>query len=330
MDKIKVNLSYLCYSTLLHDAEAFNVVKKNGEINMNYFYNEIIVHLYEKRWAQINQTKKYYHELLSQYLPPKKLDSIVNDISRSINENFNDFSKQYHSYSILIRPRKEYDLIFQTILENHLINDTISNYFRSIFIEYCSLSQDERELLLFENNVNTINKAISMKSQIKIVFNDQTILFSPYCITATKEKLYNFVIGRLEPSKIISLHLYKIKKILPLKESFSFSNEEINQFEAILSKGPQYFSDNYCSSCIEFTPTGLKKWKKIYLNRPLPCAIEGNRYYFDCNFEQQFQYFSRFGKDIKVIYPKSLIKALTKFHKEAYENLIEEKKKIVN
>lgn len=329
MDKIKVNLSYICYSTLLHDAEAFNIVKKNGEVNMNYFYNEVIIHLYEKRWTQINQTKKYYHELLSQYLPPKKLDEIINDISLSINENFNDFSKQYHSYSILIRPRKEYDLIFQTILENHLMNDTISNYFRSIFIEYCSLSQDERELLLFENNVNTINKAISNKSQIKIVINNQAVLFSPYCITATKEKLYNFVLGRLG-NKIISVHLYKIEKILPLKESFTFSNDEIKLFEDILNKGPQYFSDYYCSSCVEFTPLGLKKWKKIYLNRPIPYAIEGNKYYFDCNFDQQLQYFIRFGKDIKVLYPKSLIKALTKFHKDAYENLIDYKNKVTN
>lgn len=333
MDKIKVNLSYLCYSTLLHDAEAFGILKKNGEVNMNYFYNEVIVHLYEKRWNSINQIKKHYNDYLSKYLPEEKLDTIVNDITKSIYDNYNDLSKQYHANSILIRPRKEYEIIFETIIENHLSNDTISNYFRSLFLEYSSLNQDDRELLLFEKIVDDINKAITSNSKVKLKINDEYVIFAPYCISATKEKLYNFVIGSVKDrniKKIIPIHLYKIKQVLPLKESYFFSKQEIASIENMILQGPQYFINNYCSACIQLTYIGQKKWKKMYLNRPIPYLIEENKYFFECSFEQLFQYFIRFGKEVTVIYPNQLKNALIKFHQEAYLSLTNQIEEIKN
>ena len=46
-DKIKVNLSYRDYYSLLNDMEAFQYVKDNGELKQNQFLNQLVVNYYK-------------------------------------------------------------------------------------------------------------------------------------------------------------------------------------------------------------------------------------------------------------------------------------------
>lgn len=321
MDKIKVNLSYYVYSTIYNDAENFGIIKNNQEPNINLFCNMIIKSLYQERFNKVEQTRNKFKNKLINYLPQEELDDVLNDISKTIAETYNDFSNQYHDYFIMIRPKKEYEYIFDTIIENHLRNDTISNYFRSLFVEYTSYSQEDRELLIFKDLYLTLNKAIKNHNIIKIKINNNYKIFKPYQVVNTKEKLYNFLIGLETTSnnknRCLSLHLYKINQVLLTNDTFIFSNKEINALDQIILKGPQFSSSGFCECKVELTEKGLKKWKTIFMHRPIPTKIENNFIYFYSSCDQLFNYFSRFGKDVKIIYPDFLKKKIYLFHKEA-------------
>ena len=321
MDKIKVNLSYYVYSTIYNDAENFGIIKNNQEPNINLFCNMIIKSLYQERFNKVEQTRNKFKNKLINYLPQEELDDVLNDISKTIAETYNDFSNQYHDYFIMIRPKKEYEYIFDTIIENHLKNDTISNYFRSLFVEYTSYSQEDRELLIFKDLYLTLNKAIKNHNIIKIKINNNYKIFKPYQVVNTKEKLYNFLIGLETTSnnknRCLSLHLYKINQVLVTNDTFIFSNSEINALDKIILKGPQFSSSGFCECKVGLTEKGLKKWKTIFMHRPIPTKIENNFIYFYSSCDQLFNYFSRFGKDVKIIYPDFLKKKIYLFHKEA-------------
>lgn len=331
MDKIKVNLSYSNYSTLIHDAETFNFIKINGEVNKNRFYNEVIKSLYMAFYRKNEDVKSFYKKELSKHIFDNKcVDELVNCISKDINQTNSDFKNQYHEFSILIRPSKEYYEIYETILETHLQNDSISNYFRNIFLQYCSLDQDDRELLLFEKQFLNINNAINNKKEIKIKIGDSYHRFIPYHVVKTKEKLFNYVVGFLinkeNKKRISSFHLYKLNNIIETNKYYSFTDEDIEKLDELILKGPQYRAEHFTEACIQLTKNGQKMWKLLYLNRPIPSKIEDDKYYFDCSINQLEQYFIRFGKDAYVLYPTNLRNRIIHFYKDALNSFNKDKK----
>ena len=68
---------------------------------------------------------------------------------------------------------------------------------------------------------------------------------------------------------------------------------------------------------VELTPQGEKKFRKLYVHRPVPVKAEGCALWFDCSHFQIVQYFERFGKDARVIYPESVRNAIVSFHRRA-------------
>lgn len=335
MEKVKVNLSYSNYSTLIHDAETFGFYKPNGEVNKNHFYNEVVKALYLERHNKSEAIRNFYKNELSQHIYDNDIiNDLVSKISRSINNATNDFENQYHDYSILIRPSKAYENIYETIFETHLIDDTISNYFRNLFFEYCSLEQDDREILLFNNLYQQIMDAIYNKKIIKIKVGGMYYKFIPYAVAKTKEKLFNYVVGftlnKHNEKFLASYHLYKIESIIEVNEYVELEDYEINKLDQLIIKGPQYKIDYYTSACIELTKEGQRMWKLLYLNRPNTTKIEDNKYYFDCSIIQLEQYFVRFGKNAKVIYPNTLKFKLRKFYKEALNSIYSNDEKITS
>ena len=72
MEKIKVNLSYLTYSTIINDAEAFQIYKSNGEINKNEIFNRIVANLSDDEFNKKIEKKNKYKDILSNYINTEK------------------------------------------------------------------------------------------------------------------------------------------------------------------------------------------------------------------------------------------------------------------
>ena len=116
----------------------------------------------------------------------------------------------------------------------------------------------------------------------------------------------------------LSLHLYKCINIIKTKNKFEFSDEEINQLNENLSFGPREIERRAVLTKIKLTKNGIKKFKKMYLNRPIPIEINDNIYTFNCSHQNLFIYFSRFGVDATILEPLNLRNQMIAFHKKAF------------
>lgn len=328
MEKIKVNLSYHTYSTIINDAQTFNIVKSNGDINKNEMFNRIVANLAKHNLIEQIETKNKYYEILSAYVDNKKnIEAIINEIQMICQK---DSLKKNEIYDqiVMIRPTKIYEEIFNEILYNYLDNSSISSYFRNLFDYYASLDQDSREKIIFKNQFEKIQQAIKNGLTIKMDFSLNMDSFHVYKIVQTKEKLFNYVLGVIKsPSgkrKTVSIHLYKFLNVIILNKNSDFSNNEIKMLDNMIEVGPQYIAGEFLDAKIKLTNLGKRKFRTIFLNRPKTYKIEDSYYYFKASRTQLFQYFSRFGKDAYVIYPEILKQDLIKYYKDGYESLIED------
>ena len=330
MEKIKVNLSYLTYSTIINDAEAFQIYKSNGEINKNEIFNRIVANLSDDEFNKKIEKKNKYRNLLSNYINTEK---DINDLIEQI-ELIQDSNKikrnDVYDQVVMIRPTKVYEDIFNKILYNYLDNSSISSYFRNLFDYYASLYQEERERIVFKSSLDKLNEAIEKKVSIKINVLKNVTNFNVYKVVTSKEKLFNYVLGVIETEKdkrrTVSIHLNKLDSVILTNKLSSFTKNEINMLNHMIEQGPQYIAGEYLECKVKLTLFGLRKYRTIFLNRPICYKKEGNIYYFYSSRTQLFQYFSRFGKDAYIIKPNILKKDLEKFYKEGYENIIDKNK----
>ena len=116
MEKIKVNLSYLTYSTIINDAEAFLIYKANGEINKNEIFNRIVANLATEEFNNKIAKKNKYKELLSKYVDDSnKLNTIIDNIEL-IEANNKVKRSEVYDQIVMIRPTKMYEDIFNKII----------------------------------------------------------------------------------------------------------------------------------------------------------------------------------------------------------------------
>ena len=325
MEKIKVNLSYLTYSTIINDAEAFQIYKANGEINKNEIFNRIVANLSEVDFMNKIEKKNKYKELFSKSIDDEKvIKSLVEEIEL-INENNKVKRNDIYDQIVMIRPSKVYEDIFNKIIYNYLDNISISAYFRNLFDYYASLFQEERERIIFKRELENLNEALHNNLAIKLKLMNITTTFNIYKVVTSKEKLFNYVLGVMENDnnkrKTVSIHLNKVKDvILTSKESILYKNE-IDMLKNMIEVGPQFIAGEFLDAKIGLTNLGLRKYRSIYLNRPIPYKKENNIFYFKCSRNQLFQYFCRFGKDAYVIKPNILREDLLKYYYSSYKNI---------
>lgn len=322
MEKIKINLSYLTYSTIINDAEAFNIYKANGEINKNEIFNRIVANLaMEQIKKRIDKKNKYRELLLNYKVDEKYLNELIDNLQSIELDKFK--REEAYDQIVMIRPTKLYEDIFNEIIYNYLDNNSISSYFRNLFDYYASLNQDEREQIIFKKQLDKINSSIKNNINIKVKMGSSIVDFNVYKVVTTKEKLFNYVLGVIETNKnkrkTITLHLNKIGEIVTSTKLSSFTSDEIKMLNNMIEKGAQFAAGEYLYAKIELTNYGKKKFRNIFLNRPTLYKQVGNVYYFHSSRTQLFQYFSRFGNDAYILSPKILRNDLLEYYKDGYE-----------
>ena len=321
-EKIKVNLSYNVYHLLQKDMEDFKFYLKDGEPNKNLFYNTIVKNMINLYRNDMELIREKLSLILDKHISSKDVfNDVLNEIETLYNYTLDDKTNRSHGYYISFRPSKKLEDLYEEIELYELKNTTISNYFRNIFNKYAKLSQDERERIIFKDELNNIESAIHNKKIIKVKINDSSFDFLPYVVVRTNDELYNYVVGAIKNENkfhCLSLHLYKCINIIKTKNKFEFSDEEINQLNENLSFGPREIERRAVLTKIKLSKNGIKKFKKMYLNRPIPIEIEDDIYTFNCSHQNLFIYFSRFGVDATILEPLNLRNQMIAFHKKAF------------
>jgi len=323
MDKIKVNLGNYTFSVLEHDMEEFCFLKKNGETNTNLFLNTLVANAYEERFEKISYIRNNVNDMLQSYhIPTEDMNKVIDFVDEYANKGLVDRIKIRHQDYVSFRPNKEFQDIFDTIEEEHLQNDTMSNFMRCLFNDYAKLPQYMRESIIFQKEINIVNRAIKNHRMVRI--KDLNITFCPYTFMVNQEETFIYMIGynvKVRLNKEASpIHLFKLRDNVSItSEFYEFDEEEEKKLEKILDEDPKFSAFRNYQAKVRLTKEGKKLFKKIYTNRPRPTKIEGDDYYFECSANNLVIYFQRFGEEAYVIYPQFVSKQLRDKFKNAYE-----------
>jgi len=321
-EKIKVNLSYNVYNLLQKDMEDFKYQIKDGTPNKNAFYNTIVKNMVEIHKKESEIVREKLSDILNNHIKSNKVfNEVLESIEALYNYRIEDKTNRSHGYYISFRPSKKIEYIYDEIEQYELKDNTISNYFRNLFNDYARLPQDERERIIFKDELKTVEQAIKNNKILNIKLNNYNMELMPYVIVRTNDELYNYVIGGLkkgETFRLVSLHLYKCTNMIKSKKTFEFNNEEIKTIEQAITHGPREIERRTVIAKIKLTKNGIKKYKSMYLNRPIPIEINDDIYTFNCSHDNLFLYFSRFGIDAEILEPDNLRGQIIAFHRKAY------------
>lgn len=308
-EKIKISIPNSTNNILIKDAENFGFYKDETTINKNNFINTLITNYYE----DFSNDEKELHN---------DLRKVLNDISAKYKEELFEniikiFSKKNKKYeinnktiSLSFKPTKSSTKIINYINNILISNESISSYYRRLFISYSHKPVNERELIIFKENYQTLNNAIKNKLKVCIFLKNESIFkdISIYAVASSRDELYNYVLGTDINEKLYTIRLAKITNItLTTKKS-----EIPNNIKAIFDRQIKYVvqypinKEDSKQIIVTLTPTGKKIFKKTYLYRPIPTKIEDDDYYFECSYQQVLHYFKRFGKHAIIKSPSAL------------------------
>jgi hypothetical protein len=224
----------------------------------------------------------------------------------------------YYNESLTFYLSEENEFIFET-LNSSLAHLGASAYFRKLIYRYLEYPQYKREEIIYKHILEPIYKAIDNKELIKLKLEKAELLVKPYKIGTSKEEIYSYLLG-LTNGTPISIHILKIKVAVGMKNTFTFSPEEEKNLSDVYRLGIQFPFKNICKAEVELNDAGIKLYNSKYLNRPETVKIEGNRYFFECSFNQLLLYFLAFGSKARIISPEYLGKAIYKSYKGYTDN----------
>lgn len=312
--KYKINLDYFTYSTIINDIEAFRFFKKDESTNKNLFINKLIYNYH----YLFNKNIDTYESYLKEIFKEKKLNNNdINDLIEKISRaNIKKEEIKEKDYPLTFVTTSKYESVFIDIEDNYLSRYSFSEYIRMLLISYSKKNQDERERVLFKEEIDLINNAIKENKKIIFSFNNELIESNPIGIFSTKDHQFLYLVYYYK-TNYYPLNLYKLtslRKSRNIKDELT--KEEIDKLKELLKGDVEFISPNYIDVKVEFSKEGIKKYKKIFINRPNPYKKEDNIYYFYASSNQLFFYLSRFGKDVKILNNKSLQSKLYFFYKE--------------
>lgn len=321
-EKYKIYIPEDMKSRLMNDAELFEFFKKDGSINLNAFLKELLVN--------------YFDEYRSR--KAKLLETILSDLNRFPSVSSTDAEtiadKIINTYMKSDKYRSERNVaITLTVsgrsldvmksIENNLLSDTsLSQYINDFFSSYLSIARNDREMIIFRDNFDTLNNAIRSKKIITFSTTsakDQVFTIKPYLIAASKEEQCNYLLCTDVERSIP--HTYRVSRLTALyttPDSFIPNGEDQQKLLDIARKNPQSTSKNI-DAVVRLTDRGVHKFRMIVKGRPDVLRKEGNTYYFNWPKRALEDYFRRFGYDAIIISPEECRESMKYFYGRALD-----------
>lgn len=302
-EKIKISIQQSILDVLKADCQNFNVLKADNTPNFNAFINTLIVNYYETFTAREEELHDKIVKIVETI--PERYQETVSSAFIKIIGNRDQATIEGNSVTFSFKPTKQSEKAVNFIQNVILSNESLSSFYRRMFVSYASHPQPQRELIICKDNYELLQKAIKKNVQVCITTQKNCIKnASVYAIASAKEELYNYVLSASE-NALITLRLAKVTSVSLLTKKAAIADDVKSIFDRQIRCGAQYPISKKENSLIKvvLSPKGLYLFQKIYLYRPTPVKIENNIYYFDCSINQATYYFKRFGVDAIIVEP---------------------------
>ena len=319
-EKIKISLPSFANDIILKDSENFIFFKDENKINKNAFINTLIINYYEEF---SNNERSFNGDLLKilkdvdEDIKDEVFDNIIKIISKKNKQN----EKDSKTVTISFKPTKMSNKAIEYINNILITNESISSYYRKLLTSYAHKPQNERELIIFKENYDLLNKSIKDNLKVCVSLKNGVMYkdLSVYKIVSSKDELFNYVLFVDSNNAQHTLRLAKIQNVSIIPKERDIPSEVINIFERQIKYGVQYpiYTSEIEIIIVKMSEKGKDLFKRLYLYRPTPFKIENDLYYFDCSYNQVSQYFRRFGKEGIIISPSNLANSLSNFYYSA-------------
>ena len=306
-EKIKVSVPEKIYQLLRKDAKDFRILKPSGEENLNAFVNDLVVNFYEEFSATDESLRESIKNALSS-IPEKYANEAYCEVLAAIAKREKE-ENSGKSVALSFKPTKASESV-TIYIENVLLkNEAISSFYRRLFIAYSKKLKNEREKIIHKQNYELLSNAIKKKQQVCISLDNGHVYngVSVYAIEAARDELFNYALV-FSDKKNRTLRLAKIKTVSLLASKAEIPCESQRMFDRQIAAGAQYpiYSTDNEVIKVQLSAKGRELFEKIYLYRPVPTAIEGDIYTFDCSANQVLYYFERFGAEALILSPKRI------------------------
>lgn len=307
-EKIKVSVPKATGELLLKDALDFGIVKANKEANLNAFINLLVMNYHESFAAREEELRdKLEHALFG--VPEKYSKNALSSIIRIIADREKDGESDGRSVALSFKPTKMSEGVFLHIENALLKGESISSFYRRMFLSYSRKTKNEREKIIHKKSYEALLKAIKRGVQVCIsldnghVYNEASV----YAVASARDELFNYAL-LYSDKKNRTFRLAKIKTVSLLLAKSEIPKENAEMFERQILCGAQYpiYSTDNEPIKVQLSKKGVELFNKIYLYRPIPVSVEGDVYTFNCSANQALYYFERFGSEALILSPKKL------------------------
>lgn len=290
-EHIRINISKLAYKIIQQDLTIFSFIEK---LNFNGFINKLI-YLYIK-----NSCESYV-----------MIPELVKIKGNSYELRFNKDAMDEYNDSVYDL-NKKYDFPRAT------------QFFKGILESYARLPFAKREIVLLQDYIDIINKAISNKKMIKLKTHNLDVEIIPYKIVRAKEGTFSYLIGFDQDTKVHAIRISHIRYLKLFGKASKILEEIlINTDEMIAEYGPTFVEEQIQNVEIQFLTKEAKVgYEYSVIHRPIHTSIidsEKNIYLFKCSIKQAYYFFFRFAGEIKILKPVELRDKIVNAYKAGIE-----------
>lgn len=334
--KYRIYLPPSVKKSLRDDAEAFEIVKKDGSTNLNELLKRLIANYFNEYKESQDQLLKILETALddSEFNTDEHCRNIVYKMTSAINKKNYRHEHRMSSVTLTINidhpnPPELYSCM-QEIKNKKLTGDvTLSQYLREMILSYCSKPSYERERVILQKSYKRLKKAIKGRELItmdlrKEIKGKWRYQICPYDIVTSKQQRNNYVLCYMPGNLDNRVETFRLSDIN--ENSIDKKGEHVNipeQAEKKLIKirdtSPQ-FADDCQMIKVLMTDVGIEKYKRIYTNRPDIDHIDelnDHIYWFYWSEWAMAEYLKKFGKEAIVLEPENMRNQLQQYYSEA-------------
>ena len=331
-EKINIYVPRDVGTRLDNDALMFEILKKdNRTINRNRFITLVLCGYYDD---YLMERGKLYDRILSLISDPviscSKKVQIATRVADAIAEQDVPKRKGKNPRCISYKPTAASDRVIDDIQNSAAETEFVAQFLCRMLISYARKPISERERIVFRDQVETIETALTKGRSITFTERwdeRQRHEVMPYALACSQEEMYNYLVceelnAETGNAVVKTYRLNRMTKLGSGTRTQPISNKNKHYCEMTVYTAPQYAINADGEICVKLNDKGTRLYNRIYYGRPKYSKIvdEGNYhyYYFTCSSDQVFHYFRRFEHgSVEVVSPQSERDRMICFHREA-------------
>ena len=307
-EKIKISLPKITLELLKKDCADFKIVKENGTPNFNAFVNTLIANFYESFSSSEETLYDDIHAALS-VIPDYYKEKVFQDVVKIFAKRAEHTDGKKDTTTFSFKPTKVAEKAIAYIQNVILQNESLSSFYRRMFLAYAQKTKNEREKIVHAENFALLQKALKKGVKVCLILQSGEVMKGAnlHSVSPAKDELFNYVLFYRD-KKNHTVRLANIYSVSLLSDKAEIPEENAALFDRQVVCGAQYqmYSTDNEPIKVQLNEKGKKLFQKIYLYRPTPVSIDGDVYTFQCSANQLLYYFERFGDSALILSPKKL------------------------